>query len=138
MGIKIDINSHIVPVQIGEVELEFNASDENIKRFYESYEEIEKEMEAIKGNHTLEGHEEVKAIMRKGYDLILGEGTFDKLYSKYPSLITLVNAFMQVVIELEKAIDNMTFTKEQKKMINKYKKNKNKLKLQENLIKPNV
>lgn len=47
-----------------------------------------------------ESLDRVKEVLRKGFDLILGEGAFDKLYDMTPSVVVLMKYFEQLAAGL--------------------------------------
>ena len=102
--IKIGIKRTGFPVKIGEIELWFDSSIENLKKFFnidklaaERLEQTKKMAESIVLPEEI-NEETVKAMDKQTiddafsvnkefiaiqYDLIFGEGTFEKIYEKY-------------------------------------------------------
>ena len=112
--VKIDIKRTGFPVNVGEVELWFDSSIENLKNFV-NVEEIARERikeisEQAKHIHfpeeineeTIQDVEDEtieeafsvsKEYIAVQYDVIFGEGTFKKLYEVYPDVFALEDAF---------------------------------------------
>lgn len=112
MSIKIDVKRTGFPVKIGSLELWFDSSVENLRRFFdaekialERLKEVEKkarhvhfpEVEEINEDNikdmpvetidaALDLNKEYVAIQ---YDVIFGDGTFKKLYKEYPDVMAL-------------------------------------------------
>jgi len=96
MVIKIQTQQTGIPVEIGELKFTFDTSDESIKNFVEAGEKFTAEISTI----SEDDHEAVREVIKKGYDLILGDGAFDKIYEQVPSLIRT----LQIFTELSEAI----------------------------------
>ena len=112
--VKIDIKRTGFPVNVGEVELWFDSSIENLKNFV-NVEEIARERikeisEQAKHIHfpeeineeTIQDVEDEtieeafsvsKEYIAVQYDVIFGVGTFKKLYEVYPDVFALEDAF---------------------------------------------
>ena len=115
--IKIELKRTGFPVKIGEVELWFDTSQESLMRFYDLEEEIQKrlvqyELDVVTANigNKIERDGVTKDVVAGAidlekkkveiqYDLIFGDGTFDKLYKVYPDFHALNNA-LEVAGEL--------------------------------------
>lgn len=115
--IKIELKRTGFPVKIGEVELWFDTSQESLMRFYDLEEEIQRrlvqyELDVVTANigNKIERDGVTKEVVAGAielekkkveiqYDLIFGDGTFDKLYKVYPDFHALNNA-LEVAGEL--------------------------------------
>lgn len=118
MAIKIQTKQTTIPVEIGENKFEFDASDKNIQRFYNEAKKMEQKMQGMKG---VEGNsEEAKKILKEGFDMILGEGVFDKIFAEVPSSIVLTNIFMQLGEGIAEEIEALGATQTQKQKAEKY------------------
>lgn len=117
MSIQIEVKRSGFPVKLGEVELWFDTSIENLTKFFEIEDEVnnrfnEYQKEIVdksnkgkfdglkKGELSKETIDEALALERKTteikYDLVFGDGTFAKLYEVYPDYEALDEAFYQV------------------------------------------
>ena len=105
--VKIDIQISGFPVKLGAIELWFDSSLENLRKFF-NVEEIaqEKLKEAQEKAQALNFPDKVnvetldidtvnaafdvnKTYIGAQYDIIFGDGTFDKLYKVYPDIMAL-------------------------------------------------
>lgn len=83
MAIKIETRKIGIPVQIGELEFTFDTSDSAIESLAKKHEIIVEKIGAIKSGDD----DGAKNVLREGFDLLLGAGAFDKIYSQTPSAI---------------------------------------------------
>lgn len=151
MTIQIDIERTGFPVKIGTVELWFDSSLENLRRFInvdelaqqklkESQEkaqhihfpaEIDVETVQNLDKKTIDAAFDLnKEFIAAQYDIIFGNGTFKKLYKVYPDIIALEKALDIVGVAIAQKIEEQEEERqklvEQKKMqyINKKRKKK--------------
>lgn len=116
--IQIDIQRTGFPVKVGEVELWFDSSYENLVNFFKLAEKVqeesEKNIEEMKNielpDNYLDAYNDLSGVHKKGlellehkkkqtaieYDLMFGKGTFKKLYQKYPDYVALQNALRSI------------------------------------------
>lgn len=107
MAIKIEERKPEIPVEIGPLKFSFKVTDESILEFRKNGLQIQKELETLQID---EGNEDdievVKDILKRGFDLMLGEGAFEKIYELTPSVVLLMDYFAQlssgIADELEK------------------------------------
>ena len=95
MAIKIEKKQTEIPIEIGDLKFAFDVTDESIQRFRENAIKIQQELETIDDEE--ENMENAKAILGKGFDVILGDGAFEKVYQMTPSIPYLLNYFIQLV-----------------------------------------
>lgn len=128
--IKIDIQRTGFPVKIGTIELWFDSSLENLRNFINVEKIAEKKLEEAKekAKHihfpaeiTRENFHEVdekdiddaldlnNEFVAAQYDIIFGDGTFKKVYKKYPDIIALEKALDPVGVAIAKRIEEMEF-----------------------------
>ena len=99
--VKIDFQMRTIPVEIGEVRLEFLATRQNMNRFVQlinNLDDLEKEFdEKLKIEYEKLAKNDLSAEERFGretelqvkearesYDIFFGEGAFDRLFKVYP------------------------------------------------------
>lgn len=128
MTIQIDIERTGFPVKIGTVELWFDSSAESIFNFtniekiaQERLKEIEKKAEHIhfpKGieNYSIDEFAKMdiekinaafdinKEFIALQYDIIFGNGTFNKIYKEYPDVWALEKALVPLGEQIAKRI----------------------------------
>lgn len=109
-GIKIDIKRTGFPVKIGSLELWFDSSLENLRRFFDveelAQEKLKEAQEKARHIHFPDDVEiedvDTKAVdaaldvnkefIAAQYDIIFGDGTFKKIYKEYPDILALEQA----------------------------------------------
>jgi protein involved in ribonucleotide reduction len=124
-GVKIDIKRTGFPVKIGDVELWFDSSLENLRRFFNvdeiAQEKLKEAQEKAKHIHfpndvnvenidvkTVDAAFDVnKEFIAAQYDIIFGDGTFKKVYKKYPDIIALEDALDVVGVSIAKRIEEL-------------------------------
>lgn len=153
MTIQIDIERTGFPVKIGTVELWFDSSLENLRRFINveelAQQKLKEAQEKAKHIHfpdeidieTVKNLDEKtidaaidlnKEFIAAQYDIIFGDGTFKKLYKVYPDIIALEKALDIVGVAIAQKIEEQEEERqklvEQKKAeyLNKKKKKKKK------------
>jgi len=127
--LKVDIKQTGFPVKFGEIQLWFDSSLENLRRFFKVDEEVQKRLrEARKKTediHFPEGIENYevddftdediakiykafdvnKDFIAAQYDIIFGDGTFEKIYEKYPDIAALEEALPSLSEAIAKKVE---------------------------------
>lgn len=120
MAIKIDLYSLEIPVDIGGLSFCTTMDDDLLIDMYNKLIELSKEMEQYKlTDDNEQNFEFIRDNLSKTYDVILGEGAFDKLYEQNHSTLLLYDA----VFELAEGLKQEYKTKKAK-LIKKNPKNK--------------
>lgn len=117
MTININIKRSGFPIKIGEVEFWFDTSNEALVKFSEvpqqindRFNEYQKELVersnagefddvkdgVVDAKVAQQAIEMEKKLLEIKYDAFFGDGTFAKLYEKYPDYLALENALEQV------------------------------------------
>lgn len=136
--IKIGIKRTGFPVKIGEIELWFDSSIENLKKFFnidklaaerleqtkkmaESIvlpEEINEEtIKAMDGQTIDDAFNVNKEFIAIQYDLIFGDGTFEKVYEKYPDIMALEDVLEQVGKAVAQKVEDMENERHEKSVV---------------------
>lgn len=120
--LKIDIKRTGFPVKIGTVELWFDSSLENLKSFFQVEEiaqkKLEEAQEKAKHIHFPEDMDEEnmdaktvdaafdveKEFLAAQYDIIFGDGSFKKVYKKYPDFWALEETLDTAGVHIAKRI----------------------------------
>lgn len=127
-GVQIDIQRTGFPVKVGEIELWFDSSHENLVNFFnlaeKVQEESEKNIEEMKSielpDNYLDAMNDLSGVHQKGlellehkkkqtaieYDLLFGKGTFKKIYEKYPDYVALQNASKAINEAIQEKVIN--------------------------------
>ncbi|WP_434351034.1 hypothetical protein [Trichococcus flocculiformis] len=136
--IKIGIKRTGFPVKIGEIELWFDSSIENLKKFFnidklaaERLEQTKKMAESIVlpdeiNEETVKAMDEQtiddafsvnKEFIAIQYDLIFGDGTFEKVYEKYPDIMALEDVLEQVGQAVAQKVEDMEKERHEKSVV---------------------
>jgi len=123
--IKIDIQKTGFPVKIGTVELFFDSSIENLRRFFNvdeiAQEKLKEAQEKAKHIHFPEDMDidniDVKTVdaaldvnkefIAAQYDIIFGDDTFKKIYKKYPDILALEQALDVIGVNIANRIEEL-------------------------------
>ena len=128
MSISIELKRNYIPINIGEIELQFDTSLENISRLstlqqdiadrFNKYQlelldrsnngEFDDLKEGVINKQVLDEAFEIQKKMTEiKYDVLFGDGTFAKLYDRYPDIEALDSAFDEVDTLLGAELDRM-------------------------------
>lgn len=128
MTISIDIKRSYLPIKIGDVELQFDTSLENISRLSTLQQDIadrfnKYQLELLERSNNGEFDDLKEGVINKQvideafeiqkkmteikYDVLFGDGTFAKLYERYPDVESLDLAFDDVDTLLGAELDRM-------------------------------
>lgn len=106
--IKIQEQKPEIPVEIGALEFSFSVTDESVLRFRRNAVKIQQELEKVEIETDEEkALEQAKKALKKGFDLILGDGAFEKIYEMTPSVPFLMNYFEQLSGGLHQELQNI-------------------------------
>lgn len=139
-GITIDVVRSGFPVKIGPVELWFDTSDEFLVTFFDLEQEAKKrlaefEQSIVEANldkkleegvtkDTLLGAIDLeKKLLEIQYDLLFGDGTFEKLYAEFPDHQALDLTLEKVAVLIEEKLSELKIERENivKERIKRYK-----------------
>lgn len=107
--IKIQEQTPEIPIEIGELRFAFSLTDENILRFRRDGQAIADKIQVIAIQDTDSDEvtiEKIKEVLATGFDFMLGEGAFEKIYERTPSISFLVSYFTQLSAGISKELDN--------------------------------
>ena len=128
MTISIDIKRSFLPIKIGDVELQFDTSLENISRLSTLQQDIAErfnkyQLELLDRSNNGEFDDLKEGVINKKvideafeiqkkmteikYDVLFGDGTFAKLYERYPDVESLDSAFDEVDTLLGAELEKM-------------------------------
>lgn len=125
MAIKIQTEKPEIPVEIGYLKFSFDLSDESIKKFRKEALEVQKEFHSITvSEDDEEALEQAKSVLKRGFELILGEGAFEKIYDMSPSVMTCMNYFVQLEEGIEQELKERGISQDQVEKAKKYIRNK--------------
>lgn len=121
MAIKIQTRQTGIPVEIGDLQFFFDTSDASIETLLANHQKVVDEISNIK-----EGDDEgAKKALKKGFDLLLGEGAFKKIYNQTSSTIECTRQLFELLQAITQELNPMNGLTQQEKA-QKYLKTKNK------------
>ena len=110
MAIRIEEKKTEIPVEIGELKFAFKVTDNAVLDFRKNGLAMVDELKNLQIKPDEEDEtalEKVKEVLRKGFDTILGEGAFEKIYGMTPSVFLLMRYFEQLATGLADELKNM-------------------------------
>lgn len=96
----IDVERTGFPIKIGSNEFFFDSSIEGISKYQENYAKALVEVQALEILDDTDEKEVLSQrveVFRKAFDIVLGEGSFDKIYKEINDIIALEKIFYKVV-----------------------------------------
>lgn len=116
------------PINIGEIEFFFGTTVEELTRFFDVQDEVEEKIAPLMkkreklvidqenitksdAQRLIEISNELNAIQ---YDALLGDGSYEKIYSKYQDAIQLFDLFDPIAENVAEAIENDAKDREDK------------------------
>lgn len=115
--ISLDINRKGFPIKIGNIEFFFSTTLEDLTRFFDLQDEVEKKLSPLemklndmkdstetsdKANRFIEISKEITKIQ---YDGLLGEGSFNTIYKEYKDIEQLSGIFEELALNVAKTIE---------------------------------
>lgn len=127
MAIKIQTQETFIPIELGDLTLKFDVSDEsliNLRKKMTDVQNASKELgETEDDNQTIE---QVNAVIGKAYDELFGEGTYKKVYEISPSAFITTQYFMEIAQGLSKEMGKRGFVLSTHEKAKQYLANKKK------------
>lgn len=106
------------PVNIGDLEFFFGTTTEELTRFFdvqaefeEHVKELKQQLKQIKNIDTPDKEDALriisltKELAKAEYDSLLGEGSFERIYSTYPDAEQLIELYDPIAFEVAGAIE---------------------------------
>lgn len=125
-AIRIQTEETVIPVIIGEVELEFKADDDSlnlimdaVEKFNEKGDKLDKKIKDEELDYK-EEFEVTKDFARESMDYLLGEGAFDKMYEQTPSLKLVIKYFLEIAESLKVELEAQGIDTDQNEKMKKY------------------
>ena len=100
MAFKMNLKSSIVPVSINEMDFQVDTTDEKMALFNEKYVALIKHANGIQ----LEDEANYRELLEEAMDVLLGTGSFARLYEGCPNSVVLFTALNQLVENLMKSL----------------------------------
>ncbi|MFQ7654726.1 MAG: hypothetical protein ACLRKY_10865 [Enterococcus gallinarum] len=125
---QFEIKRSGFPINIGEIEFFFGTTVEELTRFFDVQDEVEEKIAPLvkkreklvidqenitksDAESLIEISNELNAIQ---YDALLGDGSYEKIYSKYQDAIQLFDLFDPIFENIIEAIENYAKEREDK------------------------
>lgn len=110
LAINIQTQKTYIPVHLGELELQFDLSDDNVLRFRKEAIRVHEELEDVSASEDInKAMKQAKDALRKGFDVFFGEGTFEKVYELSPSLTILIQYFVQISEAISEKLEEIGY-----------------------------
>lgn len=93
------------PIKIQGIEFFFDTSVEGLENYEQNYLKAIDSIENMK--ETGNALADRKKVLKEAYDIILGVGSFEKIYKKISDVIALTNAFFLIVEEISKRTEEL-------------------------------
>lgn len=103
MVIKINTTQAGIPVEIGELKFTFDTSDDALMKLTSVVHTISDDFSNIEGENL----EAAKEALKKGYDLLLGEGTFEQVYAQSGSTMQCISILERLCLSLTNELKRM-------------------------------
>lgn len=110
-ALNINVERTEFPVTLSGLNFFFDCSAEHIEEYKVKYAEVEKKLNELKDDDDIESKKEALGL---GYDVMLGDGAFSKLYKEVPDLIAWINAFFDLASGIAQNIDEFKQEQESK------------------------
>jgi len=110
VAIRIEEKKAEIPVEIGELKFSFKVTDDAVLDFRKNSLAVMEDLKGLQIKPDEEDEtimEKVKEVLQKGFDTILGEGAFEKIYDMTPSVFLLMRYFEQLAAGLAEELKNM-------------------------------
>lgn len=104
MSIIIKTRELSIPIEIAGVKFEFTPTDENTLQVQRGVEDLRKRIESTNVESTEESIEESRKILKEAYEILLGEGSFDRLYERVPSVFELSRVYVELAEALSEEL----------------------------------
>jgi predicted neutral ceramidase superfamily lipid hydrolase len=125
---QFEIKRSGFPINIGEIEFFFGTTVEELTRFFDVQDEVEEKIAPLMkkreklvidqenitksdAQSLIEISNELNAIQ---YDALLGDGSYEKIYSKYQDAVQLFDLFDPIAENVAEAIENDAKEREDK------------------------
>src|SRR5699024_7448878 len=114
MAINIKTKQTYIPVQLGDLELKYDLSDDAIARVRKVSKELIQEIENIDEDKLSEEETmiEIKGLLKEAYDILFGEGTFEKVYEMSPSTLIVQEYLVQIAEGVTEELKSRGYSKD--------------------------
>ena len=118
MAIKINLESTVIPVEIGDMKFEIDVTDEKYEAFIKNFNVFLSKMEVLDENKS-EDVAQLKVMVKEIYDELLGAEAYEQIYAKMSNIAFVSGVLVSVVKQLMEEMDQKTAPKSQLKLVEK-------------------
>jgi len=104
MAIKVNLQSTIIPVEIGHLKFEINITDKKYEDFVKEFNQFLSNLEKL-DEQNAEDVDRLRAMIKEIYTKLLGEGSFEVVYQEMPNIALVASTFINVVTQLMQEMD---------------------------------
>ena len=104
MAIKVNLESTIIPVEIGDLKFEIDVADEKYETLVNNFNDFLEKVEALDEENP-EDISQLKAIVKDIYDEMLGENAYEQIYTKMPNISFVTGVLVNIVTQLAEEVD---------------------------------
>lgn len=123
MAINIQTQKTYIPIQLGDLELRFDVSDDSLVKLRSNITKVEENFNKLTEDNEA-GIEQVKNILKEVYDNLFGDGTFEQVYEISPSVLIVTEYFLQIANAIRKELNKRGFQTSPHEKAQKYLANK--------------
>lgn len=113
-ALNINVERTGFPVSLAGQDFFFDCSAEHIEEYEMKYVEVEKKLNELEDDGDIQSKKDALGL---GYDVMLGNGAFEKLYKEIPDLIAWTNAFFDLAAGIAKNIEEFKNEQENKSTV---------------------
>lgn len=114
-ALEIKVERTGFPIRLAGHEFFFDCSLEHLTEYEQTYDKVIQELKELGEQSDEMSNELYISILTKGYDSVLGSGTFEILYKDVPDIIAWLNAFYDLSTGINESVEE--FTKKQGKLL---------------------
>ena len=110
MTIKVNLESTLIPVEIGEMTFQIDVADDKYSAFLQKFNQFLKKAEAFDETKK-EEVTKIKTAVKNCYNALLGESAFDNIYEQMPNLIFMIHTLKQIMVALSELVEGKLIEK---------------------------
>ena len=118
MAIKVNLESTIIPVEVGNLRFTIDINDEKYEQFIQEFNQFLTEVQKL-DEEKVEDMAKMKSMMKDIYTSLLGAGSFGAVYEQVPNIALVASTFVQIVMALKDEMDKKTNISEITSMLEK-------------------
>lgn len=125
MAIKIQTQQTYIPIYLGDLELRFDVTDENIKKFKKEVLKVQEELEKASVEKDSENAmDQAKEALKQGFEVFFGVDVFEKVYEISPSIPIVMQYFERITEAISEEFKKMGYSETAQQKAQKYLQNR--------------